>query len=622
MACKACGEEPQKCNCQHKDSCMSPAVLEIVNEPEIVTFCKVVIPASAGDEKTNPPLPGLYRNVLLEYEASGEAYLYSSDGIPTKLTDKAELKRLETLIGNEVADRYNADVNLQNQINEIDVSGLETRVTNVEGTIQSLGSDLATERSERIAADEHDQEGIRLLGEQMLGRAERVAYYYDNQMLYIDEDKTQPAEFSLVAGHAYFNHDFVVVRYKDADLYLESQNVATASTTGTLVFSNVVTTDSGLVKYTLTATMDGQNYTVTATETPVDGGGSTEDFPNVTIIGNPTINEGQVSNFNDYRYLQFPFVLDLTGKTFQIDFCFTTGNDITTQQNIIDSKFGVALAIQNGHGIMSISSNGEFWDIGTSTGQINIAANTTYYARLSWDGSVYKTALSTDGVTYTDDMAIAGSNRPFPTTHYIGGANSQILGRYAWPFLGIINLNKCSMTVNGSLIWKGMDNLGLLTRADISLSNIDTAGEQRIKDLAGGGGNVDFAPTNPTVIGKYDGKDLYRVAIPLGNRTFAASDTIPSGEAGQIIGYITNFTEDSKVVRTYGSISKSSPYAYPRQPRGSVAVPFVEFTEGNSARIWVGESDGQYMPTPVVLTVTGSSLYGWEGDYAVVEYTI
>lgn len=620
MACKACGEEPQKCNCQHKDSCMSPAVLEIVNEPEIVTFCKVVIPASAGDEKTNPPLPGLYRNVLLEYEASGEAYLYSSDGIPTKLTDKAELKRLETLIGNEVADRYNADVNLQNQINEIDVSGLETRVTNVEGTVQSLGSDLATERNERIAADEHDQEGIRLLGEQMLDRAERVAYYYGNQMLYVDEGKTQPAEFQLVAGHAYFNHDFVVVRYKDADLYLESQDVVSSGMTGTLVFSNVVTTDSGLVKYTLTATMDGQNYTVTATETPVDGGGSTENFPNVTIIGNPLGQDGQYDYFDENSYLQFPFVLDLTGKTFQIDFCFTTGNDVVTQQNIIDSKFGIALAIKNRKGVMSISSNGETWDIGTVTSTRDIYSDTTYYARLSWSGSSYSVYLSTDGTSYTYYMSISSSVRPFPTTHYIGGANSQILGHYAWPFLGVINLNRCSMTINDTLFWRGMDNLGLRTRADISLSNIDTAGEQRIRDLAGGGGN--YAPTEPTVIGKYGGKDLYRVAIPIGSRTFAASDTTPTGESGQLIGYITNFTEDSMVVRTYGSISKSSPYAYPRQSRGGVAVPFVEFTEGNSARIWVGESEGQYMPTPVVLTVTGSSLYGWEGDYAVVEYTI
>lgn len=109
MACKACGEEPQKCNCKNHDSCMSPAVLEIVNEPEIVTFCKVVIPASAGDDKTNPPLNGLYRNALVEYEANGEAYLYSSDGIPTKITDRDTIERLSQLIAKETEDRIAAD---------------------------------------------------------------------------------------------------------------------------------------------------------------------------------------------------------------------------------------------------------------------------------------------------------------------------------------------------------------------------------------------------------------------------------------------------------------------------------------------------------------------------------
>lgn len=347
--------------------------------------------------------------------------------------------------------------------------------------------------------------------------------------------------------------------------------------------------------------------------------GDTENFPNVTIIGAPTINEGQASNFNEYRYLQFPFVFDLTGKTFQIDFCFTTGNDVTTQQNIIDSKFGLALAIQNGHGVMSISSNGQFWDIGTSTGQINITANTTYYARLSWNGSVYRTALSTNGTSYSNDMSLNSSERPFPTTHYIGGANSQVLGRYNWPFLGTINLNKCSMTINGTLIWRGMDNLGLATRADISLSNIDPAGEQRIRDLAGG---ADFAPVTPTVIGKYGGKDLYRIAISIESRTFAASDVLSTGEAGQSVGFIMTFPENAKVVRTYGSISKSSLYTYPREPRGGIALPYVEFTEGNSARIWVKAGANDYEPASVVVTVTGSTLYGWSGDYAVVEYTL
>lgn len=207
--------------------------------------------------------------------------------------------------------------------------------------------------------------------------------------------------------------------------------------------------------------------------------------PNVVIIGEPTINQGQASDFSAFDYLQFPFILDLTGKTFQIDFCFTTGDDVTTQQNIIDSKYGIALAIQNGHGVMAISSDGQTWNIGTSTGTFTIAPNTTYFARLSWDGTTYRTALSTNGTTYTNDMSIASSVAPFPTTHYIGGANDTIVGHTVHPFTGVIDLNKSEVYINGELYWEGMDSLGLLTRADVSLSNIDAAGEERIRELAG-----------------------------------------------------------------------------------------------------------------------------------------
>lgn len=207
--------------------------------------------------------------------------------------------------------------------------------------------------------------------------------------------------------------------------------------------------------------------------------------PNVVIIGEPTLNQGQASDFSAFDYLQFPFILDLTGKTFQIDFCFTTGDDVTTQQNIIDSKFGIALAIQNGKGVMAVSSDGQTWNIGTSTGTFTIAPNTTYFARLSWDGTTYRTALSTNGTSYTNDMSIASSVAPFPTTHYIGGANDTIVGHTVHPFTGVIDLNKSEMYINNELYWEGMDSLGLLTRADVSLSNIDAAGEERIRELAG-----------------------------------------------------------------------------------------------------------------------------------------
>lgn len=52
-----------------------------------VPFRKVNIPASMGDDTTGEYTPenGLYKNALVEYEANGALYIYSSDGIFTKL---------------------------------------------------------------------------------------------------------------------------------------------------------------------------------------------------------------------------------------------------------------------------------------------------------------------------------------------------------------------------------------------------------------------------------------------------------------------------------------------------------------------------------------------------------
>ena len=67
--------------------CNTPKVLEIHNHECPVLFHRVVVPAAMGDDETNPPRNGQYRNVLLVYEANDHVYLFSSDGIPTFISD-------------------------------------------------------------------------------------------------------------------------------------------------------------------------------------------------------------------------------------------------------------------------------------------------------------------------------------------------------------------------------------------------------------------------------------------------------------------------------------------------------------------------------------------------------
>ena len=74
------------CNCGNKNEGNFPPSVFQVNSTECpVLFHKVVIPTNFGDETETPVLMGEYKNALVYYEVNGHTYLYSSDGVPTRL---------------------------------------------------------------------------------------------------------------------------------------------------------------------------------------------------------------------------------------------------------------------------------------------------------------------------------------------------------------------------------------------------------------------------------------------------------------------------------------------------------------------------------------------------------
>lgn len=132
MACKECGK-PQ-CNCG-KDHCSPAAAIQINNPAETVLFRKVIIPASAGDETTNPPVPGAFCNALVYYEATKASYLYSSDGIPTRIDGTGEAKAIWDAIDAEAETRSHADQEIWTEIETIEAS---SDVVDVVGTYADL----------------------------------------------------------------------------------------------------------------------------------------------------------------------------------------------------------------------------------------------------------------------------------------------------------------------------------------------------------------------------------------------------------------------------------------------------------------------------------------------------
>ena len=188
----SCGCGKKKCN----GKCgISPSVLQI-NNNECTLFHKVEIPAVMGDETTNPPKTGAYRNVLLYYEASGNSYLYSSDGIPTKLTgvvsdyevltnkpsingvvliknktlaDLGIISAIDSAVADEATARENADNALSDRIttnanniaaNATAISNEVTARTNADNTLSAHISGNTTAINNEKTARENADAGL------------------------------------------------------------------------------------------------------------------------------------------------------------------------------------------------------------------------------------------------------------------------------------------------------------------------------------------------------------------------------------------------------------------------------------------------------------------------------
>lgn len=112
----------------HEKDCHDTPKLIQINNNVPTLMRRVEIPASIADDRVTPPVNGQYRNTLLVYEATGNAYLFSSDGIYTKvLTDGA--------IDEEAKAREDADKEIWEEIEIIEAS---SDVVDVVGTYAEL----------------------------------------------------------------------------------------------------------------------------------------------------------------------------------------------------------------------------------------------------------------------------------------------------------------------------------------------------------------------------------------------------------------------------------------------------------------------------------------------------
>lgn len=208
--------------------------------------------------------------------------------------------------------------------------------------------------------------------------------------------------------------------------------------------------------------------------------------PNVVIIGEPTIQNGQVSDMDQDNHLQFPFILDRRGRNWECNLSFTTGDDITNQQNIIDSKCSVALAVRNSVLVLALSANGQEFGLGEhSIPNFTLQPNTTYYVQISY--------TKDNGYVLKADVNPINDSSPYISIGYADipvAARTLLIGSDGNSFSGTLDLNKWSLKVDNELIWLGMDNVGQAVNANVSLSNINREGEQAILNVTANNSNV------------------------------------------------------------------------------------------------------------------------------------
>lgn len=132
----------------------------------------VFIPAALGDDQKGSPVApknGSYNNAVVYYEATGNVYLYSSDGVPTRVEKnldsiiaelQRELNNVEEALSEETSAREAADAAIEQEIEDL---RNEPDVVDIVGTYADLQayntSDLGDKDIIRVLVDEtHDDE--------------------------------------------------------------------------------------------------------------------------------------------------------------------------------------------------------------------------------------------------------------------------------------------------------------------------------------------------------------------------------------------------------------------------------------------------------------------------------
>lgn len=210
-----------KVNCRRDDCCGCP-------------FRKVVIPAIAGDDETGTVLPenGLFQNALVEYQANGAMYIYSSDGIYTRIGSNSKSE--------EAASVAYVDTQILNTKRYVDQevddasSAMTTYVDGGDATTLADAKSYADGKAATALSDAKDYADGK--DATTLQAAKDYADQKDAATLQAAKDYTDSAASSVVTRTYVDNGDATTLttaeNYTDASITAVTNSLATVATTG------------------------------------------------------------------------------------------------------------------------------------------------------------------------------------------------------------------------------------------------------------------------------------------------------------------------------------------------------------------------------------------------------
>ncbi len=174
------------------------------------------------------------------------------------------------------------------------------------------------------------------------------------------------------------------------------------------------------------------------------------------IVGSLTIQNNVVSGFSKGNYINMPFI-NCGTNSWEVNFKVTTSaNDLTKESpfiscNVDQRGFRIGTAgTTKGRWQLLVSSGSSWINTSAHSGSHIVLADTTYWIKAGFDASIntYYLKYSFNGIDYINDVSYVSYTK-------IGSYQQQIgyidIGDSPWH--GSIDLNECSISVNGVEVW-------------------------------------------------------------------------------------------------------------------------------------------------------------------------